>query len=136
MTGVNLWAHYQYEAWPTLAQLRDLPPSLTGLGLDQPLAAVLEATEVMDREALRAAMKRFCRSNGGEGEHQCECTVMDVEGAPSGLDELRADAHVTAEDVASHRLFAAWALQHDGPQMPFNGVPVGEYIQRFAAYEF
>ncbi len=132
---MDLFADYQDDAWPTHAQVHDLPPSLTGLGLDQPLTVILAATANMGRPALDAVMRRFCRSNPGEDGHLCQCTVMDVEGVPTRVDERRADAHVAAEDVASHRLFAAWTLQHHGAQMPFNGVPVGQYLDRFSAYE-
>jgi hypothetical protein len=135
-SGAGLFADYQADAWPTLAQVRDLPPSLTGLGLDQPLAVILEATTPMDRQEVTEAMQHFCRSNPGEDGHLCQCTAMDIEGIASWVDELRADAHVSAEGVAAHRLMAVWTLQHHGPQMPFNGVPVGQYVERFSAYEF
>lgn len=133
---VGLFADYQEDAWPTLAQVRNLPPSRTGLGLDQPLAVILAATTDMDREALREVMSRFCRTWPGDGGHVCGCAAMDVERVPPEQpDQRRVDAHVTAESVAVERLFAAWTLQHHGPEMPFNGVPVGQYMARFSEYD-
>ena len=134
---MDLFAEYEDDAWPTREQVRDLPPSLTGVGLDQPLAVVLEAAAAMGRQALRETMIRFCNTRPGEGEHLCGCTAMDVErDLHAGVDRRRVDAHVTAENIAVERLYAAWALEHRGPAMPFNGIPVGRYITRFSEYDF
>jgi hypothetical protein len=113
---VDLFANYRGDTWPTLAQVRDLPPSLTGLGLDLPLAVILEATTDRDRQAVRQAMKRFCRG-GAEDDHVCGCAAMDVEGV------------LVAPPPGCLGVAAPWS------QMPFNGVPVGQYVGRFSAYD-
>lgn len=128
---VDLFADYQEDAWPSREQVLDLPSSLTGLGLDQPLAVVQSAAAAMDMDMLREMLDRFCSGWGCDEETVCACGVMGPN--DDSVNCLRVDAHVTAEDIAAHRLVAAWALHHHGSGW-INGQPATQYLERVSVY--
>jgi hypothetical protein len=128
---VDLFADYQEDAWPSRQQVLDLPPSGTGLGLDQPLAVVQAAAATMSEAAFFAMAERFCHGWDCYGDPVCECGAMGPN--HDSVNWLRVDAHVTAEGIAAQRLTAAWSMHHFGDG-GIDGEPAAEFLERVAVY--
>lgn len=115
----------------TKARVLDLPPSLTGLGLDKSEAEVRAVVAHMDAEQVRRIVDRFCSGwPGEEPGSACVCGAMGAE-----RHGRRVEAHFEAEELGAERVMAWWAYERYGPDMPFNGQSVREYVLKFKPYD-
>lgn len=120
---------------PSLAEVLELPRSVTGLGLDRPVADIRTTVRTMTYNQLQHVLGKFCSGWPGDGEHRCECTAMDKRVGPDDEDVSPLEMHLEAESLARDRVDAWWWYEHCGPELPVNGIPVSEYLQQFAAYD-